>query len=880
MRKTLKKISLILVFAMIISGAQPSNILAAPKKYVKTLSVSKKTLSICVGKSKSLSYKIKTKGTASKKITVKVSNFNVKATKKKGEIIISAKKVGNSKLTISTKGKNKKGKKIKRTVKIKIIKKSQQTTPLISTTKSPAKTSVPETKSPIISFAPTVSPTLGSDIDVTKAEWISTVMGTTGYNIQKELFDYDQNGDISYSFTDISKNVNADIIETAVKYGIIPNAGGEFNPNDAADREFLAVTSVRAIGFATDELEIDYSDKDDLEYEIEAAIAIQLDLLKLSDNKFLPAKAITQMEKQNAERILSEIIESRKIDAGHTDVVEYSEDVKNEKEVTDYTISEQEGIYTVMIPTGTSLDEVSEDDKIVLPATASYSDGIALVVSTNTLSLDGQNRIITGTAPDEILEFVDTLDIEGVAVADASDITAVDGVATVEVTTGVNDEGNAVKTNNKNGLKRASVDGEIDLKDKTKISYTVKEIETTVSFYLSALKYNIDFNRKGVNEIYIGLPSVLSMDTNYKASKNFSKKIGDIPIQLAAGFSANVEVYLEASISGEITMNLKLSNNVGMQYYRGQFYVEKSCKPSFDVVVDADVDAGAKLQLGLYWMRGIKKVFGKDDPRPVYNVYTKWGMHGDATLYIRNDQYTSYENLACVDLAYYLYGNVSVGNGSFLGDIFDLKKIWVIYDNKNSPLKDAVHMENGKLVGMCTYGSEIELPEGTNFAPFVPNEPETVKILDDNSGALISTDQARAIVESLYPNLLYKYEYCFERSNGEKYYVIRLREKIDTWTTTLSIFFVSFDGKVCVEGYYDDSTIVAYNNTNLLAELAPPPAPPEGYKRMELNLETAVDTSGNLLDKHPKKGLILKDVYEFMIKLPEELPVDSMIFQR
>ena len=54
MRKIIKKLSIILIFAMVISGICPSNVSAVSKKYVKSLTVSKKSLSISVGKSKSL----------------------------------------------------------------------------------------------------------------------------------------------------------------------------------------------------------------------------------------------------------------------------------------------------------------------------------------------------------------------------------------------------------------------------------------------------------------------------------------------------------------------------------------------------------------------------------------------------------------------------------------------------------------------------------------------------------------------------------------------------------------------------------------------------------------------------------------------------------
>lgn len=676
MKKIVKNLSLILAFVVAISNIRPFNVSAASKKYVKSLTVSKKSLNISVGKSKSATYKVKVKGRASKKIIAKASNTNIKVTISKNKIKVIGKKKGSSKITVSTKGKNKKGKKLKKIITVKIT-----------------NTSTPTVQEPVVP-------------EVTKAEWISAVMGATEYSVQKELFDYNINGTISYSFTDISENANADIIETAVKYGIIPEPGGSFRPDEAADREFLAVTSVRAVGFAIDEWEGNYSDSSDLKYVMEDAVAVQLKLVQLSDNKFLPSKAITKDEKQNAVKIVSDIIESRKVDVNHQDVIAYNEEVIEEKEVTDYTVNGKDGTYSVTIPKEIALDDVEEGDKIVLPATENYPEGIALMVQSDTFSSDGKNRVITGTVPEEISEFVDVVDVEGAAKVDAENVTAVDGVATVEVSTGDSVEKNVKKT--EINRKKSKIDGAIDLKDTTKVTLPVKEIETTVTFYLSELKYIIDFDKKGVNKIYIGLPNVLAMETNYKAEKNFSKKIGDIPVKLAAGFSANIEVYLEAKISGEITMDLRLSNNIGMQYYKGDFYIEKSCEPSLDMVVDADIDAGAKLQLALYWMKGIQKVFGKDDPRPVYNVSTKWGLHGDATVHIRNDEYTSYENLTCVDLGFYLYGKVSVGDGSYLGDKFNLTKVWVIFDDANSPLKGEWHIENGKVVIQCTYKTEID----------------------------------------------------------------------------------------------------------------------------------------------------------------------------
>lgn len=109
---------------MIISNINPSNILAAqaPKKYVKALSISEKSLLLNVGQREAIFYKVSTKGKMSKKITAKTSNSNVKVTIQKNKINILAQKVGTSKITIYTQGKNIKNKKIKKDIKISVTK--------------------------------------------------------------------------------------------------------------------------------------------------------------------------------------------------------------------------------------------------------------------------------------------------------------------------------------------------------------------------------------------------------------------------------------------------------------------------------------------------------------------------------------------------------------------------------------------------------------------------------------------------------------------------------------------------------------------------------------------------------------------------------------
>ena len=123
----MRKRWLLFVFALcMVMLAKPANAMAASKKYVRSLTVAKKTVSIKKGKTQKVAYKVKVKGKASKKVTVKTSNKKVTAKVKSGKIVITAKKAGTSKITITTKGKSKKGTKLKKYIKVTVTEGSLQ----------------------------------------------------------------------------------------------------------------------------------------------------------------------------------------------------------------------------------------------------------------------------------------------------------------------------------------------------------------------------------------------------------------------------------------------------------------------------------------------------------------------------------------------------------------------------------------------------------------------------------------------------------------------------------------------------------------------------------------------------------------------------------
>ncbi len=91
----------------------------AAKKYVKSVKVAKKSVSIAKGKSKNVKVTVKVSGKTSKKFTVKSSKKSVATAKVKGsKVKITAKNAGSAKITVTTKAKGKKGKKLSAKIKV------------------------------------------------------------------------------------------------------------------------------------------------------------------------------------------------------------------------------------------------------------------------------------------------------------------------------------------------------------------------------------------------------------------------------------------------------------------------------------------------------------------------------------------------------------------------------------------------------------------------------------------------------------------------------------------------------------------------------------------------------------------------------------------
>ena len=125
--KKLKFISALLCAALCVSLFTAVSQAKTAKKYVRSLSVkSKATITIPANKktvTKAYKVTVKVKGKVSKRFTAKSSKSTVAAVKVSGSTIkVTAKRAGTAKIKVTTKAKNRKGKKLSKTLTVTVKK--------------------------------------------------------------------------------------------------------------------------------------------------------------------------------------------------------------------------------------------------------------------------------------------------------------------------------------------------------------------------------------------------------------------------------------------------------------------------------------------------------------------------------------------------------------------------------------------------------------------------------------------------------------------------------------------------------------------------------------------------------------------------------------
>lgn len=730
-----KKVSIFLTFVLMLNCfamSTPINVEAATKAAVKKISVAKKAVSVKVGDSKRVKFKVSVKGKASKKISVKVSKKSIaKVTVKKSTIVIKGKKVGKTKVTITTKGKNSKGKKLKKSITVEVKKKSatrKTGTPSSaannnSSASSPAKTAVPTS-------APTAVPTAVPVVNkpdanyYTRGEWVEKLAKKLDFdttsNADEDLFYYADTLDEKYGI----------MAEIAHANELLPECDAEgyedpeqdlpvFEADKKLSKEYATYTIVKALGFMDDEeMTLECADKDALRYPLVDAMAVSQGIISLSNNKFNPNDILKKAEADKLLAKLDEFEESAKVDVSNpVDEVQYQGGVIPPETVaeTDYTISDYaDSQYRVVIKTNDVIAALKENDIFVLPSSEKTVKETAFKVSFLEKESEGYTYLIC-TKP-LLEEIVTDIKFEGIGQVDVDHIEASEGV---EVKYIEDTEGEIHTQKDISFGESTSLPGELkfefgskEIIENLKVKGSVKVSIPNVTCKMNA-KFNglsgisiDDFVLSMTEKIKVeGELSYTAAESGYELTNSLGNtrweggkyEIGRAPIMVGAGgLSLDAIFFISLSAKGTASFGYTLERTNGLQYQNGSIRMIKDYSQSLETIsLAGSIKAGFGFELAACEFGWDVAGFEVEAGLGVKATYTP---HLDVT-----------PQLHCGEAVAYLYAECSLSEdallGKYLKEFHKLSWSHEIYNEEKTPYKKDIHFENMKMVDDCTYGT-------------------------------------------------------------------------------------------------------------------------------------------------------------------------------
>ena len=500
--------------------------------------------------------------------------------------------------------------------------------------------------------------------EITREEWITKLLS---------LFDYNIN-DREYSFSDYADAKNPKIIETAIQYSVIDIEDNEaFYPTEYATREFVAYTAIMALRLTnTSKGSLQCSDSADLLYPDEVYLAVQNEMINLVDNQFKPHQYISKDESEQVIKVITEILDSCKINSENKNYIDYQDNVKEINQ--DYqTVSDN--IIEIK-----DLQGLKKGDFAVI--NSSNGEGIAIKVEDITKVNDNQYKIQYNEA--KLENILESLHVEGIE--DNTDATFIpEEDVTVENMTQLQS--------------RAKYDS-VPLNKELKLSTTIKDLSASISLDLEEIQYRFDldyslFSGLKLNDAYFALATDLNANLTYEGDENLierdepekiEKKIGTIKIPLQYGFNVGCDVYLTGTINGKLEINVTLSNTTGFQYVKNNFRTIADTKTELaKMEISASARFGVKPVAGIEWMNF-----------DIANANANVGIGIDGK--VENQLVAPYQ--FCIDAKAYLYA--SIGE-ELLPDITDkLSNDVDIYTANHSPFKISGHFEETGKVDKCT----------------------------------------------------------------------------------------------------------------------------------------------------------------------------------
>lgn len=529
------------------------------------------------------------------------------------------------------------------------------------------------------------------NVGYTRGEWISVLIDAYGYPESVEV--------TLPSYSDISGTAYEQAIEVGVAYGLLFADGEEFRPNDAATREFAAITAIRALGYQpNDELICD--DAGSVTYPEEIALAIATGALSLEDNLFYPERALHASEADSILDVVEEHCDSTDGDDGENEGLIFNEEVIQIDESVEYT---DDG-YTLTLPATDELSDLQENDIIVIGHSVAYK-----ILSA---TFDAGFISIQYTKP-ELYEIMDAIDLEGVAYMDFSQFVPAEGV-TVNYNSSASAPGYSIQplgfmddafdvpdTAFNPGIEIV-LEGEIELDNGWELTYSFSEKVPSVSY-----KFDIDFDAlaiftddpvANVKNAYVKMQQEAKLKVGFKKDMDEATlrddmlyeyiELGSVPVVGVDGVGIVVEIDLVMNAEGTFEYEYTLKGTIGCQVVNNRPRNISTLQGSSSVSLTGQVKVGP--QIGI-----VAEVFGED----LLSFSADAGVRVGGSLAVRST------GMVCFDAGITLYAEINAFEDTLIDDWLSIKTTWKIWDENNSPLKLGFHFEDMVKVPQCTYNT-------------------------------------------------------------------------------------------------------------------------------------------------------------------------------
>lgn len=511
-------------------------------------------------------------------------------------------------------------------------------------------------------------------------------------------------------FNDISGKECENAVKYASTLGLFDSTAGQFSPDSPATREFVAVTTVRALNFYETE-NIDCLDKSQIQHPKEVYTAISIEILQIENNYFYPNKAISANQITNVLEKISDILNSTIINENHQNEINYTDKVIELSDNVDY----QQNGTNFEFSVSTETEKLNVGSIFVLPDYTSYK--ITSINQTN-------GKYIVETEQATIEETLNSIDIEGTENISSGSFIPAEGVEIVQP----------------RATRSAITMENINLK-------VEKEVEQDIFLYAELsikdprVEYKIDIDwseiMPNINNVYLKFIFDMEVKGGFKDSdsgKTAPSKAGGIslgkyPVVGALGTGIYIEISLEYSIDGKIELVMTIHGETGIQIYKNHPRGISELSPNFDF---PSLEANAKFGPKISGLLCIIKKWDLID----FSLYA--GAATKSSLKIRDT------GINCLSVHGYAFAELQALKKGVLGKWLNLEYDWKIWNEENSCLKKQWHFENLIFVPKCTYGDEIVqfVNVSGTIKDSVTNEPiEGATIYCEEMGTSCVTDK-------------------------------------------------------------------------------------------------------------------------------------------